>query len=227
MPENTTDEIQFVSNNPDVATVDADGTVTAVSEGSAMITVICGDMSVECNVTCSFVADPSVPDVEHTEATEETEEEDDGLFQDDEYWVQGDEDVDQETEEDAQETTAATEAKETTEATEAEETTAATEAPTEATTEAPTEEPTEAPTDPADGLVLKLNKSDISFDRVGVFYTLKVTDGIDPKDVEWITSHSGVCVVEDGVITITGRGIAKITAKYKGQEATCIVRVSG
>lgn len=198
MPENTTDEILFLSNNLEVATVDADGTVTAVGEGSAVISVICGEYTVECNVTCAFVTEPSVPDETGTEPTDE----------------------------DATDPTDGEE----TEATEEEETTAPseeeTEAPTEEPTEVPTEEPTEAPTEPVDGVELKLNKTDISFDRVGVYYTLKVSDGIDPKDVEWITSHSGVCVVKDGVITVTGPGMAKITAKYKGQEATCIVRVS-
>ena len=194
MPEDTTDEILFLSNNLEVATVDADGTVTAVGEGSAVISVICGEYTVECNVTCAFVTEPSVPDETGTEPTDE-------------------------------DTTDPT-GEEETEETEEDETTAPSEEETEAPTEEPTEAPTEAPTEPVDGVELKLNKTDISFDRVGVYYTLKVSDGIDPKDVEWISSHSGVCVVKDGVITITGSGMAKITAKYKGQEATCIVRVS-
>lgn len=191
MPEDTTDEIIFLSNNLDVATVDADGTVTAVGQGSAVISVICGDFTVECNVTCAFVEEPSVPDETGTEPT-----------------------ADAETEpatEDATEN--ATEE--------------ATEAPTEEATEAPTEEATEAPTEPASDVTLALSKADISFDRVGVYYTLKVANGIDPKDVEWTTSNGGVCVVEDGVITITGRGIATVTAKYQGQEAKCVVRVTG
>lgn len=186
MPEDTTDEIVFLSNNLDVATVDADGTVTAVGEGSAVITVTCGDITVKCNVTCAFVEESSVPDETGTEPATEGE------------------------------TEAPTED--------------GTEAPTEDETEAPTEEateaPTEAPTEPESDVKLQLSKADISFDRVGVYYTLKVANGIDPKDVEWTTGHSGVCVVEDGVITTTGPGMTKVTAKYKGQEATCIVRVT-
>ncbi len=180
MPENTTDEVIFLSNNLDVATVDADGTVTAVGEGSTVISVICGEFTVECNVTCAFVEEPSVPDETGTEPTSDEETEP----------------VTEETEE-----------------------------ATEEATEEPTEEPTEAPTEPASDVKLALSKADISFDRVGVYYTLKVANGIDPKDVEWTSSHGGVCVVKDGVITITGPGIAKITAKYQGQEASCIVRV--
>lgn len=203
LPEDTTDEVIYLSNNLEVATVDADGTVTAVAEGSAVISVVCGDYTVECNVTCAFVEEPSVPDVEpeDEEATDSTDAESSEI---------SDEDT----------TEAPTE-----EATEAS-TEEATEAPTEEATEAPTEEATEAPTEPVEGLELKLNKTDISFDRVGVYYTLKVTDGIDPKDVKWVSTNSAVCVVEDGVITITGTGMATVKATYNGQEASCVVRVS-
>ena len=202
MPEDTTDEIIFLSNNLDVATVDADGTVTAVGEGSAVISVICGDFTVECNITCAFVEEPSVPDETGTEPTT-------------------DEETAPATEDATEEATEAPSDGETEAPTEE-----ATEAPTEEATEAPTEEATEAATEPASDVKLALSKADISFDRIGVYYTLKVANGIDPKDVEWSSSHGGVCVVKDGVITITGPGMAKITAKYQGQEATCIVRVT-
>lgn len=208
MPGDTTDEIIYLSNNLEVATVDADGTVTAVGEGSAVISVICGDMTVECNVTCAFVEETTVPDEEATEPAEEETE-----------VPEGDEEA---TEADVTEETAEGETEAPTEE--------ATEAPAEEATEAPAEEPTEeateAPTQPIEGLELKLNKSDISFDRVGVYYTLKVTDGIDPKDVKWTTGNSAVCVVNDGVITITGAGITTVKATYNGQEATCVVRVT-
>ena len=208
MPEDTTDEIIYLSNNLDVATVDADGTVVAVGEGSAVISVVCGDFTVECNVTCAFVEETTVPDETGTEEATEPSEVIDG------------------------EETEATKVDTTEEATEApsEKTTEAatekaTEAPTEEATEAPTEAPTEEATEPQGDVKLQLSKADISFDRVGVYYTLKVANGIDPKDVEWSSGHGGVCVVKDGVITITGPGMTKVTAKYQGQEATCIVRV--
>ena len=165
MPEDTTDEIIFLSNNLDIATVDADGIVTAVGEGSAVISVICGDYTVECNVTCAFVDEPSVPDETGTEPTAE----------------EG--------------------------------------------TEPATEDATEAPTEAASDVKFALNKSDITFNRIGVLYKLKVSGGIDPKDVEWSSSNGGICRVDDGVLSILAPGVAKITAKYQGQEATCIVRV--
>lgn len=196
MPEDTTDVVTFVSSDESVVTVSQSGTVTAVGEGEAVITVTCGEFQVTCDVVCAFVEESSVPDVTQapTEAPTEAATEN------------GSEAASE------AETEAPTEA--------------ATEAPTEAATEAPTEAPTEAATEPATDLVLKLNKKDISFDRVGVYYTLKVTDGIDPTEVEWTSSHGGVCVVKDGVVTITGAGMAKVTAKWQGQEASCLVRVS-
>ena len=51
-PENTTDTVTFVSADPTVATVTADGVVTAVGYGETTITVTCGEMVKVCNVTC-------------------------------------------------------------------------------------------------------------------------------------------------------------------------------
>ena len=194
----------------ELTSVSEDGTVTAVGEGSAVISVVCGDYTVECNVTCAFVEESSVPDVEPedeeaTDIPEETE-----ISDEDATEAPADADA---TEAPSEEVTEAP-------------TEEATEAATEEATEAPAEEATEAVTEPVEGLELKLSKSDISFDRVGVYYTLKVTDGIDPKDVKWVSTNSRVCVVENGVITITGTGMATVKATYNGQEATCVVRVS-
>lgn len=50
-PADTTDEIIFASNDESIATVDADGIVTAVSFGDTMITVTCGDMTEVCTVS--------------------------------------------------------------------------------------------------------------------------------------------------------------------------------
>lgn len=56
-PENATNvTLRWVSSDPSVATVDKEGTVTAVKEGSAVIKVSAGDKSATCSVT---VNDPS------------------------------------------------------------------------------------------------------------------------------------------------------------------------
>ena len=47
----------WITNDSGVAKVDTDGTVTAVAEGTAMITVTCGDESAACAVTVQKKAD--------------------------------------------------------------------------------------------------------------------------------------------------------------------------
>lgn len=48
---------QWITSDSGVAKVDTDGTVTAVAEGSAVITVTCGDENVACAVTVKEKAD--------------------------------------------------------------------------------------------------------------------------------------------------------------------------
>lgn len=54
LPEDTTDQIMYVSSNEEVATVNEEGRITAVGEGSVVITAICGEQQLECNVVCNF-----------------------------------------------------------------------------------------------------------------------------------------------------------------------------
>lgn len=68
-PANTTDEITYSSADQNVATVSADGKIIAVANGETVITVTCGDISVECKVVCQV---PEQTEPEETEP-EETE----------------------------------------------------------------------------------------------------------------------------------------------------------
>lgn len=58
-PQNTTEQVSFLSDAPDVATVDENGKITAVSPGSAVITVTCGSASGEIHVVCDIQTEPS------------------------------------------------------------------------------------------------------------------------------------------------------------------------
>lgn len=50
-PDNTTDKtVTWTSSDPSIASVDAEGMVTAVAEGDAVITATCGNVSAECIV---------------------------------------------------------------------------------------------------------------------------------------------------------------------------------
>lgn len=65
-PEGCTDTVQFVTADPNIATVSPDGTITAVGEGSTVISVICGDVTKNCLVNCIFnqETEPTDPPVE-------------------------------------------------------------------------------------------------------------------------------------------------------------------
>lgn len=153
-PEDTTDEITYVSENEAVVTVGVDGTLTAVGDGSTNVVITCGSQQVKCPVTVAIETEPP------TEATEATE---------------------------------------------------------------AGEEATEETRDPST-VTLKLNRTDMTFGRLGVSYTLKPENGLTAEEVTWMTSDSSIANVNNGVVTAMGRGVAKITAKYGDQVVTCIVR---
>ena len=77
-PENTTDTITFTSENPDIATVNEKGNVTAVAEGETRIIIKCGQAERVCTVYCQFKKEttptvaptaPTAPDSTDTTAT--------------------------------------------------------------------------------------------------------------------------------------------------------------
>ncbi len=80
-PENTTEQIVYTSGDESIATVSADGKITAVSEGQTSIYISCGKNSIECPVIVKYVEETTVPETEpvivetkpaETEAPKET-----------------------------------------------------------------------------------------------------------------------------------------------------------
>lgn len=61
-PADTTDEVTYTSSDTKVASVDANGKVTAVAEGTATITVKCGDKTATLTVTVNAVNPAPSPD---------------------------------------------------------------------------------------------------------------------------------------------------------------------
>ena len=75
-PSNTTDEIVFKSSDETVVTVNEKGKVIPVGPGQAIITVICGNVTAECAVECSFeLPTESTPATDPTEGETEPKEE--------------------------------------------------------------------------------------------------------------------------------------------------------
>ncbi len=57
-PEGCTEVVKWISSDPAVCSVDATGTVTAYSEGTATLTAACGAQTATMKVVCSFDAEP-------------------------------------------------------------------------------------------------------------------------------------------------------------------------
>ncbi len=96
---------------------------------------------------------------------------------------------------------------------------------TEPATEAATEpaKSTEATVDP-NAVKLKLKKNDISLFSVYSSATLILDCELALTDLDWMTMDSSIAIVNEGVVTATGRGTTKIIGTYGDQKVECIVR---
>ena len=70
VPADTTDSVLFTSADETVATVSADGKVTAVGPGQTEIIITCGSVQAECRVVCNIETEPTEETTEPTEPTE-------------------------------------------------------------------------------------------------------------------------------------------------------------
>ena len=68
-PEGAVEELVWTSSDPTIVTVDANGTITAVKEGSATITVTAGAYRAQCEVT--VIADEKEPQEPTTPPTDD------------------------------------------------------------------------------------------------------------------------------------------------------------
>lgn len=65
-PEDTTDEVIYESADESIATVTADGRITAVAEGETIVYITCGNIQIPCPVVCKFVEETEQPTEETT-----------------------------------------------------------------------------------------------------------------------------------------------------------------
>ena len=69
LPEDTTDELIFVSEDENVVTVNEHGRVTAVGEGETFVYITCGEKQIRCRVVVNYSAVDAVEEAE-TSGTE-------------------------------------------------------------------------------------------------------------------------------------------------------------
>lgn len=245
-PADTIDQVAYSSSDEAVVYVSQDGTITAVGEGSAVITVTCGNVSAECFVICT-VDEPIKFTLNRKEITFKTEGESwllyDGEISHEEIiWSSDDNNV--ATIEDGKVIAVGT--GETTvqgfyngqsasclircefeENTEDESGSVS-----EATGEEEDEENKENTEVEDDGKTYELFNpygfaEDVTI-RPGEKFTLKLVD--DKKnevtDAQWSVDNPEVCTFDDNTVTGARSGRrTKVTATYKGKTYTCIVRV--
>lgn len=73
-PENTKDAVTFTSQNPEIATVNEKGSITAVADGETKIFIKCGNVEEFCIVYCQFEEEPTAPTATtETGATDSTD----------------------------------------------------------------------------------------------------------------------------------------------------------
>lgn len=72
MPEDTTDDLTYTSEDESIATVTVDGRITAVSEGETTVYITCGKQQINCPVIVRFVEETEPPTEETQEGAEET-----------------------------------------------------------------------------------------------------------------------------------------------------------
>lgn len=80
LPEDTTDQLIFSTEDASVATVNEHGRITAVGEGETNIYITCGEKEIKCKVVVNFDVEPTAPmeteaqkqpeSVDHEEAPE-------------------------------------------------------------------------------------------------------------------------------------------------------------
>lgn len=227
IPANTEDICVYTTNNDAVATVTADGVVTAISSGEAVITISCGDIKVQCSVV---VPEPVVPFVlAYEEITFTSEGEFCQLYEgelnpDEIVWATEDESV------------AIVSGGNVVAAGNGVTTIYASYNSVTATCvvycdfQAETEAPTEPFVDKGPYQLMNaygFSNSDVTI-RIGETFTLILIDKYGDKvdNVAWSVKDGNSCTVDNGVVKGESSGKSTVVATLNGKEYTCLVRVS-
>lgn len=70
-------------------------------------------------------------------------------------------------------------------------------------------------------------KWDITLAAGKTWRAYKKDSGVTPENVVWTVDDTGVCTIENGVVTTVAKGRTELHAEYEGKTYTCIIRVTG
>lgn len=230
-PADTLDPVSYATSDESVATVNNEGLITTVGNGTAVITVTCGSVSAECTVNCSAVADDEAFELNRKEITFDAEGQTWTLYSgeiavEDIIWSSDDNNV--ATIENGK-VTAVANGDTTVFATYNDQTVACVihckfedkQDETSNITEADGSSTTYMLHNPygyADDVTL----------NVGDQFTLKLVDSNmeNAENVQWSVKNESVCQFSDNIVTATGSGVTEVTATCEGKTYTCVVRVN-
>ena len=246
-PVNCTQEVIYSSSDDAVASVSDDGVVTCVGNGTAEITVSCGDFAKSMDVVCEIeeedVQEDSNGAEETTDETQETagnEEiklslEDFSLFTAGEtakISVTGVEDASTVQWTSSDESVATVDGGKVTAVGSGTATISASvggttlkcivrcKLPADAQTDVPAADDT-----PSGDPAIFLSAEDVTLAAGESFRLILNGDGFTSTDVAWTTTDSSVCSVDDyGNVTGHSTGTAKIIVEYQGIDYICIIR---
>ena len=240
-PADAMDEVTFASSDENVATVSADGVITAVGSGEVTITIACGDIEKTIAVTCDIPTTeptlPSVPSVDLPSVAPgfELNRSDFTLFKKGETWTlySGNISAGEITWKSSNPKVATVTNGKVTAVSSGKTVITAEYQGTKLTCNVYCKDSVGEYVDPDQGTTedneqtarYKLNKTDITI-SIGEDCTLKLTDeNGNVVDATFTSSDVGVCSVSGSTVTGEAAGRANVTATYDGQSFVCIVRV--
>lgn len=231
-PANTPDVVTFQAADESVAVVDENGMITAVGNGTTIVTISCGSASVQCTVNC-IVEEEVIFELNRKEITFSTEGEnwllynEDRIATDDIVWTSDDNSVAMI---ESGKVTAVGNGDTTVFGVYQDQTVACVIHCKFDETEETTGEISEASGNSAKTYMLHnpYGYADDVTINVGDQFILKLVDSDmnDADDTQWSVKNESVCSFSNNTVTAVGSGVTEVTATCEGKTYTCVVRVN-
>lgn len=230
-PADTLDPVSYISSDETVATVNSEGMITAVGNGTAIITVTCGSTSAQCTVNCD-IPEEMILELNRKEITFNIEGQSWTLYNgqipmEDIVWTSEDNSI---ATIDNGKVTAVANGDTTVFAAYNDQTVSCVihckfeEDPAE------TSNVSEAEGSSGKSYMLynPYGYADDVTINVGDQFILKLVDANmeNAENVQWSVKNESVCQISDNTVTAIGSGVTEVTATCEGKTYTCVVRVN-